>query len=240
MTPRSLRDYINELPESLLDVDMEFAQDFKEMEVTGQENPEENGLWGVRADCYIGAMMHSEPDGAVLLMTGETLDKILAYNEKTGNGKAKMIRDSELNEHEIISVARNLAHRVELFHSWREYFKDQNTWLVEEMGELLVAMMHYRRGRVGKEAVVEEVVDVLICMTQLALSLEMPDDEFADMVHTKLDKAERRMEKLLTEKRSAESSPLWVKQDGLLGQAMKKIGNWLKRLLQKTSTPSTD
>lgn len=40
---------------------------------------------------------------------------------------------------------------------------------IEEMGELLVAMNHCKRGRVGVEAVQEEIADVKIAMDQLAI-----------------------------------------------------------------------
>lgn len=40
---------------------------------------------------------------------------------------------------------------------------------IEEMGELLVAMNHRKRGRVGVEAVQEEIADVKIAMDQLAI-----------------------------------------------------------------------
>lgn len=40
---------------------------------------------------------------------------------------------------------------------------------IEEMGELIVAINHYRRGRVGIDAVQEEIADVVISMRQLAM-----------------------------------------------------------------------
>ena len=40
---------------------------------------------------------------------------------------------------------------------------------IEEMGELLVAMNHCKRGRVDVSAVQEEIADVKIAMDQLAL-----------------------------------------------------------------------
>lgn len=40
---------------------------------------------------------------------------------------------------------------------------------IEEMGELLVAMNHHKRGRVGVEAVQEEIADVKIAIDQLAI-----------------------------------------------------------------------
>ncbi len=40
---------------------------------------------------------------------------------------------------------------------------------IEEMGELLVAINHYRRARCSVEAVQEEIADVKIAMDQLAM-----------------------------------------------------------------------
>lgn len=46
---------------------------------------------------------------------------------------------------------------------------------VEEMGELIVALHHYRRGRVTKQAVQTEIADVLIMATQLAMIFGLED-----------------------------------------------------------------
>ena len=45
----------------------------------------------------------------------------------------------------------------------------QTDMAIEEMGELIVAINHYRRGRVGMDAVEEEIADVMIMMKQLAM-----------------------------------------------------------------------
>ena len=45
----------------------------------------------------------------------------------------------------------------------------QTNLAIEEIGELIVAINHYRRGRVGMEAVQEEIADVMIAMRQLAM-----------------------------------------------------------------------
>ena len=50
------------------------------------------------------------------------------------------------------------------------YGKDKQIEMaIEEMGELLVAINHYKRGRVGIEAVQEEIADVKIALCQLAI-----------------------------------------------------------------------
>jgi NTP pyrophosphatase (non-canonical NTP hydrolase) len=51
------------------------------------------------------------------------------------------------------------------FEKWGE--EPQLFMAIEEMGELATAISHYRRGRVTKEAVCEEVADVLIMMEQI-------------------------------------------------------------------------
>lgn len=45
----------------------------------------------------------------------------------------------------------------------------QKEMAIEEMGELMVAMNHFKRGRVGVEAVQEEIADVKIVIDQLAI-----------------------------------------------------------------------
>ena len=45
----------------------------------------------------------------------------------------------------------------------------QTDLAIEEMGELIVAINHYRRGRCQIDAVQEEVADVRIAMDQLAM-----------------------------------------------------------------------
>jgi NTP pyrophosphatase (non-canonical NTP hydrolase) len=45
----------------------------------------------------------------------------------------------------------------------------QTDMAIEEMGELIVAINHYQRGRVGMDAVQEEIADVMIAMKQLAI-----------------------------------------------------------------------
>ena len=44
---------------------------------------------------------------------------------------------------------------------------------VEEMGELLSALSRHARGRVGVDAIAEEIADVSICIEQLALAFDV-------------------------------------------------------------------
>lgn len=57
----------------------------------------------------------------------------------------------------------------------------QTNLAVEEMGELIVDINHHRRGRVGIEAVQEEIADVMIAMKQLAMIYgELGVDKFIE------------------------------------------------------------
>ena len=64
---------------------------------------------------------------------------------------------------------------------------------VEEMGELLVAISQYRRGRVAIEAVQEEIADVKIVIGQL--SLIFGEDEVNNFESEKLSRLKERVAK---------------------------------------------
>ena len=55
----------------------------------------------------------------------------------------------------------------EAIYAWGPDF--QMDMAVEEVGEFLVALQHWKRGRVEKDAVCEEIADVLIVMQEMAL-----------------------------------------------------------------------
>lgn len=63
---------------------------------------------------------------------------------------------------------------------------------IEEMAELTVALNHYRRGRIDRDAVASEIADVIIMMEQLSLIFGV------DAVHkwrdSKLERLEKRIE----------------------------------------------
>lgn len=56
-----------------------------------------------------------------------------------------------------------LAHEAQK--QWAE--EDQINMVIEECGELIVAIQHLKRGRVGIEAVIEEITDVGIMLDQM-------------------------------------------------------------------------
>ena len=60
----------------------------------------------------------------------------------------------------------------------REWGDKQIGMLTEECGELLSAMNKFLRGRVSKEAVVEELADVMIMCDQMLIMLDAVDDGY--------------------------------------------------------------
>ena len=75
---------------------------------------------------------------------------------------------------------------------WGEDF--QKSMFHEEIGEVLTAMSHEKRGRCGKEAVLEELVDLQIMLNQMVV-LYGTDEEFQRIFDVKIqrliDKIER-------------------------------------------------
>ena len=64
----------------------------------------------------------------------------------------------------------------------------QTNLAIEEMGELIVAINHHRRGRVGMDAVQEEIADVMIAMKQLAMIYgELGVDKFIEQKTQRLE-----------------------------------------------------
>ena len=70
----------------------------------------------------------------------------------------------------------------------------QTNLAIEEIGELIVAINHYRRGRVGMEAVQEEIADVMIAMRQLAMIYGK--EGVSDFIKRKIERLEKRVNKL--------------------------------------------
>ena len=64
----------------------------------------------------------------------------------------------------------------------------QTNLAIEEMGELIVAINHHRRGRVGMDAIQEEIADVMIAMKQLAMIYgELGVDKFIEQKTQRLE-----------------------------------------------------
>ena len=74
------------------------------------------------------------------------------------------------------------------------YGKDAQIWMaIEEMSELSNALAKYRRGRVTREDVCEEIADVAIMMIQL--SKIFGQDNISDYLKSKLDRLDKRLAK---------------------------------------------
>ena len=74
------------------------------------------------------------------------------------------------------------------------YGEDSQIWMtIEEMSELGNALAKYRRGRVTREDVCEEIADVAIMMIQLS-KIFGPDD-ISDYLESKLDRLNKQLAK---------------------------------------------
>lgn len=74
------------------------------------------------------------------------------------------------------------------------YGEDSQIWMtIEEMSELSNALAKYRRGRVTRKDVCEEIADVTIMMIQLS-KIFGPDD-ISDYLESKLDRLDKRLAK---------------------------------------------
>lgn len=60
----------------------------------------------------------------------------------------------------------NIAARSAI-ETWGDY--EQRQIAVEELAELIVALKHYERHRVNDDAVIEEIADVCVVLSQLAV-----------------------------------------------------------------------
>ena len=74
------------------------------------------------------------------------------------------------------------------------YGEDSQIWMaIEEMSELSNALAKYRRGRVTREDVCEEIADVAIMIIQL--SKIFGSDDVSDYFESKLDRLDKRLTK---------------------------------------------
>lgn len=69
----------------------------------------------------------------------------------------------------------------------------QTDMAIEEMGELIVAVNHYRRGREGAiDNVQEEIADVIIAMNQMKMMYG--SDAVDAIIEQKLNRLEKRLQ----------------------------------------------
>ena len=73
----------------------------------------------------------------------------------------------------------------------------QTEMAIEEAAEFILARNHYKRGRITKEAYVEEMVDVYIMFSQLRV---MYGDLFEELLHKKLHHIYKKLRLYSTEK----------------------------------------
>ena len=74
------------------------------------------------------------------------------------------------------------------------YGEDSQIWMaIEEMSELSNALAKYRRGRVTREDVCEEIADVAIMMIQLSKIFGL--DDISNYLERKLDRLDKRLAK---------------------------------------------
>jgi len=68
--------------------------------------------------------------------------------------------------------------------------------LIEELGELIVAISHYKRGRGNKEEILEEIVDVTIMNEQIRYMLKLSDCKFNTIMTEKLERTFRKLKEI--------------------------------------------
>jgi len=86
-----------------------------------------------------------------------------------------------------------------------EYYGDANqlNMIKEELAELIVAISHYERGRIGADEVLEEVADNGIVINQLLLMLEnesLDSCKIDDILYRNINKKMKRLEKRILTK----------------------------------------
>jgi NTP pyrophosphatase (non-canonical NTP hydrolase) len=69
----------------------------------------------------------------------------------------------------------------------------QQSKVVEEIGELLTAMVHYRNGRISRAALCSEIADVLIVVEQAELMAGIPPGAVRAEMDRKLARLELRL-----------------------------------------------
>lgn len=71
---------------------------------------------------------------------------------------------------------------------------DQTNMAIEELAELIVAINHWRRGRVGNDAVIEEIADCYIMLRQLTyIVTDSTDFPPVTVIERKLKRLNRRI-----------------------------------------------
>lgn len=70
--------------------------------------------------------------------------------------------------------------------------------LHEEIGELMVALNHYKRGRVNLTKVIEEIVDVEQCLDTIKTLLQINPEEYNTIENQQWNKMKKQIQERLT------------------------------------------
>lgn len=82
-----------------------------------------------------------------------------------------------------------------LYRAWDKWGQDlQLDMLIEEMAELTVKINHFKRNRIRKKTLSEEMADVLICFSQVIKALDLKRD-INDKIYDKMHRLEERLKK---------------------------------------------
>lgn len=64
----------------------------------------------------------------------------------------------------------------------------QKPIIIEELAELIQAILHYERGKIEKKDLISEVADVEIVLAQLKILYEIDQKDIDDEIQFKLDR----------------------------------------------------
>lgn len=76
--------------------------------------------------------------------------------------------------------------------AWGEIPEERMVY--EEVGELLVALTHYQRGKTSAEDVIDEAADLVLVGTHAASLVGASETELADAIEAKLQRTENRIQ----------------------------------------------
>lgn len=74
-----------------------------------------------------------------------------------------------------------------------KYKDKQINVCIEEMSELTQALCKYKRGKLDKDNLIEELADVHIMLMQMLLLFEIDSDEFLEIVDKKINRTKERL-----------------------------------------------
>lgn len=79
--------------------------------------------------------------------------------------------------------------------AWNKWGQDlQIDMLIEEMAELTVKLNHFKRKRIRKTTLSEEIADVLICLSQVIKALDLRSD-IDEKIYAKMRRLKERLKK---------------------------------------------